>query len=95
MNAKEFLMIALGGNMNVGTLKPLAIEEIMEAYAKYHYTPDVLPSAVLNCSETLQLNGTEIVDAVLGYYVGEGRNPVETEWVETKRGGLDLRVVFE
>jgi len=32
MNAKEFLHAALGGNMNFGTLKPLAIEEIMEQY---------------------------------------------------------------
>jgi len=32
MNAKEFLHVALGGNMNFGTLKPLAIEEIMEQY---------------------------------------------------------------
>jgi hypothetical protein len=35
MNAKEFLHVALGGNMNFGTLKPLAIEEIMEQYARH------------------------------------------------------------
>ena len=35
MNAKEFLNTALGGNMNFGTLKPLAIEEIMEQYARH------------------------------------------------------------
>ena len=34
MNAKEFLQTALGGNMNLGTLKPLVIEEIMEQYAR-------------------------------------------------------------
>jgi hypothetical protein len=35
MKAKEFLSKALGGNMNLETLKPLAIEEIMEQYAKH------------------------------------------------------------
>lgn len=37
MNAKEYLNIALGGNMNFGTLKPLAIEEIMEGYAVHKF----------------------------------------------------------
>ena len=32
--AKQFLQVALGRNMNFSTLKPLAIEEIMEQYAK-------------------------------------------------------------
>ena len=35
MNAKEYLNVALGGNMNIGTLTPLAFEEIMEDYARY------------------------------------------------------------
>lgn len=35
MTAREFLKTALGGNMNFGTLKPLAIEEIMEDYAEH------------------------------------------------------------
>ncbi len=35
MNAEEYLKGALGGNMNISTLKPLAWHEIMEAYAKY------------------------------------------------------------
>ena len=35
MNAEEYLHIALGGNMNISTLKPLAWHEIMEAYAEY------------------------------------------------------------
>ena len=35
MDAREYLNVALGGNMNFGTLKPLAIEEIMGQYA-YH-----------------------------------------------------------
>jgi hypothetical protein len=34
MNAEEYLNIALGGNMNISTLKPLAWHEIMEGYAK-------------------------------------------------------------
>ena len=32
MKAAEYLEVALGGNMNFGTLKPLAITEIMEEY---------------------------------------------------------------
>lgn len=35
MDAKEYLKIALGGNINTGTLTSLAISEIMEDYAKY------------------------------------------------------------
>lgn len=35
MKAKEYLQVALGGNMNFGTLKPLAIEELMEQYGKH------------------------------------------------------------
>jgi hypothetical protein len=32
--AMEYLSIALGGNMNTGTLKPLAFAEIMKSYAR-------------------------------------------------------------
>ena len=35
LSAREYLQVALGGNMNFGTLKPLAIEEIMDAYADH------------------------------------------------------------
>jgi hypothetical protein len=35
MSAHLFLSEALGGNMNISTLKPLVIEEIMEAYARH------------------------------------------------------------
>jgi len=35
--SKEYLKIALGGNMNVSTLTPLAIEEIMTDFANKHY----------------------------------------------------------
>lgn len=35
MDAKLYLQVALGGNMNFGTLKPLAIEKIMDGYAKH------------------------------------------------------------
>ena len=35
MNAREYLNVALGGNMNTMSLKPLAIIEIMEAYADH------------------------------------------------------------
>jgi len=35
MNAEQYLNVALGGNMNISTLTPLAWHEIMEDYAKY------------------------------------------------------------
>ena len=35
MNAEQFLNEALGGNMNISTLKPLAWHEIMEQYARH------------------------------------------------------------
>lgn len=35
MNAEQFLNEALGGNMNISTLKPLAWHEIMESYAQH------------------------------------------------------------
>jgi len=35
MNAEQYLNEALGGNMNIGTLKPLAWHEIMEGYARH------------------------------------------------------------
>ncbi len=34
MNAEQYLKEALGGNMNIATLKPLAWHKIMEGYAK-------------------------------------------------------------
>jgi len=34
VNAEEYLNAALGGNMNISTLKPIAWHEIMEGYAK-------------------------------------------------------------
>ena len=33
MNAEQYLHEALGGNMNISTLKPLAWYEIMDGYA--------------------------------------------------------------
>ena len=35
MNAEQYLNEALGGNMNISTLKPLAWHEIMEGYAQH------------------------------------------------------------
>jgi hypothetical protein len=35
MNAEQYLTEALGGNMNISTLKPLAWHEIMEGYARH------------------------------------------------------------
>jgi len=36
ITANEFLNIALGGNMNISTLTPLAVTEIMVEFAKIH-----------------------------------------------------------
>ncbi|WGQ15601.1 hypothetical protein [Sphingobacterium faecium] len=36
MTAKEALEIYLGGNMNVATLTPLAIEDFMRTFARYN-----------------------------------------------------------
>ena len=35
MNAEQYLNVALGGNMNIITLKPLAWYEIMDGYARH------------------------------------------------------------
>jgi hypothetical protein len=35
MNAEQYLNEALGGNMNISTLKPLAWHKIMEGYARH------------------------------------------------------------
>ena len=35
MNANEYLKMALGGNLNTMSLKPLAIAELMEAFAEH------------------------------------------------------------
>ena len=35
MDAEQFMDEALGGNKNIGTLKPLAWHELMEAYARH------------------------------------------------------------
>jgi hypothetical protein len=43
MNAEQYLNLALGGNMNIGTLKPLAWHEIMEGYARHKQNIAVVP----------------------------------------------------
>jgi hypothetical protein len=50
MNAKEYLNVALGGNMNIGTLTPLAFEKIMEAYASYKLLERPESSYYTKCS---------------------------------------------
>jgi len=44
MNAEQYLNVALGGNMNISTLKPLAWHEIMEGYAR-HKLAEAQPQA--------------------------------------------------
>jgi len=44
MNAEQYLNVALGGNMNISTLKPLAWYEIMEGYAR-HKLAETQPQA--------------------------------------------------
>jgi hypothetical protein len=46
--SKEYLKIALGGNMNVSTLTPLAIEEIMTDFANKHYAEQLALCSVIN-----------------------------------------------
>lgn len=45
MNAEQYLNEALGGNMNIGTLKPLAWHEIMEGYARHKLAEALKTSA--------------------------------------------------
>ena len=51
MNAEQFLNEALGGNMNISTLKPLAWHEIMESYAQ-HKIKEVAHSASDNTTNS-------------------------------------------
>jgi len=44
MNAEQYLNEALGGNMNISTLKPLAWHEIMEGYARQKLAEALKPS---------------------------------------------------
>jgi uncharacterized CHY-type Zn-finger protein len=48
MNAEQYLNEALGGNMNISTLKLLAWHEIMEGYAR-HKLAEAHPQADNNC----------------------------------------------
>lgn len=50
MNAEEYLKVALGGNMNISTLKPLAWHEIMTDFAK-HYHKELSKSVLPDVSE--------------------------------------------
>ncbi len=46
MNAEEYLKVALGGNMNISTLKPAAWHDIMTDFAKHYHkelSKSVLP----------------------------------------------------
>jgi len=68
MNAEQYLNEALGGNMNISTLKPLAWHEIMEGYAR-HKLAETHPRADNNamrkceqwvcCGENCVLNGSK------------------------------------
>ena len=54
MNAEKFLNEALGGNMNIGTLKPLAWHGIMEQYAR-HKLSEAQPQADNSQSDAIAL----------------------------------------
>ena len=73
MDAEEFLKVALGNNMNIGTLKLLAWQEIMEAYAKHaqgHSNKPSLPcqnhgnAGILLVTKVVCAECGEIVDKV-------------------------------
>ena len=51
--------IALGGNMNIGTLKPLAFEEIMEGYAKEKMAEKTEADKEVNAVDVLELKRVE------------------------------------
>ena len=53
--AEKFLNTALGGNMNIATLKPLALIEIMTAFAEI----EVAAINYTRCCETLPCNYAE------------------------------------
>tara|TARA_R110000803_G_scaffold16034_1_gene44136 strand:+ start:63 stop:353 length:291 start_codon:yes stop_codon:yes gene_type:complete len=48
MTSKEYLEIALGGNMTIATLKPLAIEEIMTDFAKQYHKEQLTLNGVVS-----------------------------------------------
>ena len=52
MNAEQYLNVALGGNMNIGTLKLLAWHEIMEGYAR-HKLAEAHPQADNSAMDTI------------------------------------------
>lgn len=74
MNAKEYLNIALGGNMNVGTLKPLAIEEIMDSYAKHCADQKEGPSCSVQATGFKQIQEILIEESnQLAYVLDNGK----------------------
>ena len=54
VTAEEFLDEALGGNMNISALKPLAWHEIMTAYAKHYHEAKSDSSAGLEAAVILK-----------------------------------------
>jgi len=73
MNAEQYLSVALGGNMNISTLKPLAWHEIMEGYAQYKLAeaqPQADNSAMLEIALCLQRVFTIVNAGAMGKYHG-------------------------
>jgi hypothetical protein len=64
--ARKHLEMALGGNMNIATLKPLALIEIMTDFAKkeveainYTHSCETLPDRALNISQEAFINNCQ------------------------------------
>jgi hypothetical protein len=92
MNAKEYLDVALGGNMNFGSLRPFAIEEIMDGYARQVAKNE----ALLVRSESAGWVSDEPMRETLNH-VHEGMLDIVTKkqlrdcvlWIEKKYDDLD------
>lgn len=92
MNAEEYLKVALGGNMNIRTLKPAAWHDIMTDFAKHYHkelSKSVLPDVSV-CAEKppLGLKPRKFVDedrlrevqgAMVRYY--DANKPMPLEWI--------------
>ena len=72
MNAEQFLNEALGGNMNISTLKPLAWHEIMASYAQ-HKIKEVAHSASDNTASLKLPDIGSVLNEVFGNDQAQGQ----------------------
>ena len=74
MTAAEYLQVAFGGNMNFGTLKPLAIENLMDSYLKYKTVESQEPVHPLVSCHSSKTDIKQLCDGVIERYVQENVN---------------------